>query len=225
MLICVICGTLFCGCERRELTYYQESEITVTADWSSADLAEEKDYGSTLVIYPQDGSTPRVVLMGERDRTIVRLPEGRYDLVLFNRSFDDFSAIDFRGHDRLETLEAYARKVETRVGTRVITSAPEKLSSAVVRGFEVTEGMLGNYAPAASRGAFRAAVSCPDGACRLLLAPVPLTCKVQVELHLKGIDNLRSATCTLDGVLCLSSLPTAVRTRSSAPRSSAWAVL
>ena len=27
---------LFASCERRELTYYMEAEITVTADWSRA---------------------------------------------------------------------------------------------------------------------------------------------------------------------------------------------
>lgn len=50
------CISLFTACDRRELTYYMESEITVEADWSKADLDEEQEYGATLVIYPQDGS-------------------------------------------------------------------------------------------------------------------------------------------------------------------------
>lgn len=187
------------SCERRDLTYYNESEITVTADWGRADMEEEKDYGATLVIYPQDGGKPRVVLMGERDRTTVRLSEGRYDMVLFNRSFDDFSAIEFRGEESLETLEACAKKVETRSGTRVITTAPDKLASAVIRGFEVTADMLGNYVPATSRTAANAP-TCPEGACRIQLVPVPLTYNVQVELRIKGINNLRRAACTLNGV-------------------------
>lgn len=189
------CISLFTACDRRELTYYMESEITVEADWSKADLDEEQEYGATLVIYPQDGSEPRILLMGERERTTVRLPQGRYDAVLFNRSFDDFGAIGFRGHETLETFEAYAREIVTRAGTRVIVSSPEKLSAASVYGFEVTEDMLGNYAPAVTR-----ASTCPEGACRMRFVPVPLTYKVEVELHVQGLHNVREARCTLGGV-------------------------
>ena len=33
---------VFCSCERRDITYYMESEISVTADWSRAGLEEEE---------------------------------------------------------------------------------------------------------------------------------------------------------------------------------------
>lgn len=65
---------VLCSCERRDITYYMESEISVTADWSRAGLEEEKEDGATLVIFPQDGSQPRVLLTGEREYTTVRLP-------------------------------------------------------------------------------------------------------------------------------------------------------
>ena len=52
---------VLCSCERRDITYYMESEISVTADWSRAGLEEEKEDGATLVIFPQDGSQPRVI--------------------------------------------------------------------------------------------------------------------------------------------------------------------
>lgn len=195
VVICVICGALFSACERRELTYYMESEITVTADWGGTDLAEECDYGATLVIYSHDGTAPRTILMGERGQTTIRLPEGVYDAVLFNRSFEDFGCVSFRGHETLETFEAYACEVETRVGTRTIVSPPEKLAAATVRGFVVTEDMLGNYAPPLSRTS-----TCPDGACKLHFVPAPLTRKVNVVLHVEGIHNVREARCTLSNV-------------------------
>ena len=183
------------SCDRRELTYYMESEITVPADWSCAGQEEECDYGATLVIYPQDGSRPKVVLMGEREKTTVRLPEGRYDAVLFNRSFSDFGCIIFRGHEILESLEACARQVETRASTRVIVSSPEKLAAATLRDFEVTESMLGNYAPPVSRN-----TACPAGACAMHFVPAPLTRRIEVELHVDGLNNVREARCTLGGV-------------------------
>lgn len=183
------------SCERRELTYYMESEISITADWSRADLEEEESYGATLIIYPKDGDKPQVVLMGERERTTVRLPRGKYDAILFNRSFDDFRNLLFRGGESIETLEAYAKQTEVRTGTRIITAAPDKLASAMIQDFEVTENMLGNYAPAVSRTA-----TCPEGACRIKFTPKLLTRKVQVKLHIQGINNLRQATCRLNGV-------------------------
>lgn len=68
-------------------------------------------------------------MMGDRSGDAVRLPMGVYDIIVFNRSFNDFSNIAFRGNS-YETLEAYARKVETRVDkktrveTRTIISSP-----------------------------------------------------------------------------------------------------
>ena len=185
---------VLCSCERRDITYYMESEISVTADWSRAGLEEEKEEGATLVIFPQDGSQPRVLLTGEREYTTVRLPLGTYDVVLFNRTFTDFNNLLFRGQDAVESLEAYAREVVTRASTRVIVSSPDKLAAATIRHFEVTDDMLGNYAPAASRAA------CPAGACKMHFTPVPLTRRIQVTLNVKGLQNVREVRCTLYGV-------------------------
>lgn len=184
------------SCERRELTYYTESEITVTADWSRADQQEESQYGATLVFYPQDGSASRVALMGDRTHATVRLPQGRYDVILFNRSFDEFGTMAFRGQEQLQTLEAYALHTETRYGTKIITAAPGKLATAVIRNFEVTDNMLGNYAPAGTRNV----ATCPEEACRLQFTPLPLTRKVKIRLHITDIDNLKQATCQLSGI-------------------------
>ena len=134
--------------------------------------------------------------MGDRTQTTVRLPYGRYDAILFNRSFDEFGTMAFRGQEQLHTLEAYALQTETRYGTKIITAAPGKLASAVIRDFEVTDNMLGNYAPAGARSV----ADCPDGACRLQFTPLPLTRKVKIRLHITGIDNLKQATCQLGGV-------------------------
>lgn len=193
-LLLLLLPAVLVSCDRRELTYYMESEITVTADWSRSDLDEEQERGATLVVYARDGSEPRVYLMGERQGTTIRLPEGRYDAVVFNHTFDDFASISFRGQEKLETLEAYAKEVVTRADTRVIVASPDKLAAAVVRDFEVTEDMLGNYAPSVTRG------SCPAEVCRMHFQPVPLTRKVEVKLHVRGLVNVREARCTLYGV-------------------------
>ena len=112
-----LCLLLFlAGCERRELTYYDAAEITLTADWSQSgmDNKDEAARGATAIFYPTNGGEPKIFLMGDYSREAIRLPEGVYNVILFNRSFTDFSNIAFRGNDGYETLEAYNKKIETR---------------------------------------------------------------------------------------------------------------
>ena len=141
--ICIL-PFLLTACDRRELTYYETAEVTLTADWSQSGLEGEDNYGATAVFYPKTGGEPKIVLMGNRNRAIALLPEGHYSAVLFNRSFDDFSAIGFRGINSFNTIEAYARQVENRSTPETIVSSPDKLAVAVIEEFEVTENMLGN---------------------------------------------------------------------------------
>lgn len=179
-IICVICGALFAACERRELTYPHETEITITADWSKAGLSEhEAQYGATAVFYPAEGGAPVTVLMGDRDRKTARLKKGRYHVVLFNRSFDDFGSIAFRGMEGHHTLEAYAKNAQNRGvdSGKVATDSPDELAAACVENFEV------------------------DGkSCRLDFTPRKLTREITATINIKGLNNIRTATCTLGGV-------------------------
>lgn len=173
-------AVLLSACERRELTYPHESEITITADWSKAGLSEhEAQYGATAVFYPAEGGAPVTVLMGDRDRKTARLKKGRYHVVLFNRSFDDFGSIAFRGMEAHHTLEAYAKNAQNRGvdSGKVATDSPDELAAASVENFEV------------------------DGrSCRLDFTPRKLTREITATINIKGLNNIRTATCTLDGV-------------------------
>ena len=206
VLLCLV--VLFTGCERRALTYYEVTELHILVDWSQSGLAaEEENYGSTILFYPRDGGTPHIFQMGERTGETVRLPMGTYDAIIFNRSFNDFSNIAFRG-DSYETLEAYARKVETRVDevtrveTRTIISSPDELAVATLEGFIVTEDMLGNYSQTTygRTAASRTVEEETDEIYTLRFVPKKLTRKVAAVLHIEGLNNIRSATCCLSGV-------------------------
>lgn len=196
------------ACDRRELTYYEVSEITLAVDWSQSGLdSEEGMYGATAVFYPIDGGEPSIFRMGDRTAETVRLTEGVYNVILFNRSFSDFSNISFRGIDRYETLEAYIRKIETRVDesthteTRTIIGSPDELAVATLEGFTVTEDMLGNYSKTSYGRTLRTDTgNLADDLYTLYLTPRELTREVVAVLHIKGLNNIRSAKCRLDGV-------------------------
>ena len=186
---------LFSSCERRELTYYAEAEITITADWSLSGLEGENDYGATALFYPKTGGTPHMVLMGDRNRGRVRLREGHYSVVLFNRSFDDFGAIAFQGRESFHTLEAYVKQVEKRSSSPTIVSSPDKLASAVVEDFEVTADMLGNYLTEQPKS--KAALAKEHS---LHLTPRELTRTVKIKINIEGLANLKNASCRLSSV-------------------------
>lgn len=197
------------SCERRELTYFLESEITVEADWSRSGLNEE-GYGATLMIYPMDGSPAMKVPMGDRERTTVRLTEGRYRMLIFNRSHEDFGGIYFYGNNYYD-FRAQARQVETRtdpetkVTTRVVVDTPEELASDGLEEFEVTEAMLGNYSNGSkysgnkSKADTRAEETNPDRYTVRFL-PEKLTKKVQVEIYVPGLNNLRSGVGLIENI-------------------------
>ena len=67
-LLCIVfLHITFLACERRELTYYEVAEISLSADWSLSGLdSKEADFGATALFYPQTGGEPKVFLLGDR---------------------------------------------------------------------------------------------------------------------------------------------------------------
>lgn len=176
------CSLVNFSCERRELTYSDTAEITITADWSKAGLGErEEHYGATAIFYPVDGRAPITVLMGDRTRKTIRLKKGCYNVILFNRSFDDFGSIAFRGENAHHTLEAYAKNAQTKEtdSGKVSADSPDGLAADCVEGFEVTSD---------------------QNPCQLCFTPQKLTKEITATIHIKGMNNIRTATCTLSGV-------------------------
>ncbi len=203
MLLCLL--LFWAGCERRDLIYYETAEITLTVDWSQADMnnTDESAHGATAVFYPADGGEPKILLMGNYSQETIRLQQGVYNIILFNRSFSDFSNIAFRGNDRYEMLEAYNKKIRTQrnraTDTHTVSASPEKLAVATETGFTVTENMLGNYARTdPGKSAYTATAG--DERCTLHLIPQKRTHEVVTVIHVEGLNNIRSATCQLDGI-------------------------
>lgn len=203
ILLCLL--PLLASCERRELTYYNTAEITLTVDWSQSGLdnAEEAAHGATAIFYPAHGGEPKTFLLGNYSQETVRLPQGVYNIIVFNRSFTDFSNIAFRGSDGYETLEAYNKKTDTpaagKKGIRTVTAHPEKLAAATVTDFAVTQDMLGNYTRTTAGKATYSATA-DDENHPLHLIPQKRTSEVVTVIRVEGLNNIRSAVCRLDGI-------------------------
>ncbi len=130
------------------------------------------------------------------------LKEGRYDVVLFNRSFDDFGNLGFRGEDAYRTLEAHATNVVTKnvPSTEIIImDSPDELAADCMESFEVTPGMSGNYSSGMTNWGSKKIDGSKNG-CQLCFLPQKLTQKITVKIRIKGMNNIRNATCKLDGI-------------------------
>ena len=68
LFFCLLCvSILLVSCELRYLTYYEVSEITLTADWNDSGLdAKEQKYGATDVFYQRIVREPKTFLMEDR---------------------------------------------------------------------------------------------------------------------------------------------------------------
>lgn len=204
LLFCTIVF-IFSACDRRELTYYLEDPtdagIDVRVDWSQSGLSgEEADYGATVVFFPTDDETEgKVALLGDRNGERVRLKRGHYEVVVFNRSFHDFSGISFRG-DSCGNFEAYAsRRQAFRGGSakdeqEYVVLPAEQLASDYEPSFEITQEMIENdkYRTRGKKSVGTTPV--------LALTPRRLTREIRLTVRVQGLNNVSSATCRLSGV-------------------------
>lgn len=106
----LLCLLLFlAGCERRELTYYDAAEITLTADWSQSgmDNKDEAARGATAIFYPTNGGEPKIFLMGDYSREAIRLPEGVLQCHSFQPFLYRFQQYRFPGKRRIRNIGGY----------------------------------------------------------------------------------------------------------------------
>ncbi len=207
-IVAAVLALALAGCERRDLTYSlappTDAEVEIRVDWSLSGLPDtEADYGATVVFFPaddgEDGAKAKTVLLGDRNGGKARIPCGRYRVVVFNRSFDDFEGIGFRGTG-CDDFEAYASRRRTQVTDGIPTEyilPPEPLASSYEHRFEVTQEMIDNDFNYRMRGS-RAAGDMPRPVLRLTTRP--LTEEVRVNVRIRGLGNIRNASCRIGGV-------------------------
>lgn len=196
---CVLAFTCFimAGCERRTLTYDYRPwcNIRVNVDWSAFGATPT---GMTLMCFPQDGSAPSVITTTQTESTIAALRPGTYDIVVFNQSPDEFGTIGFRGTDRYETLEIFAREMEPKwhIGQSEqgkTAHEPERLGIDLLEGFEVTREMV-------ETSAKRKAGSDVGQAASITLRPECVVSTATIRIRVNGIHNIRSVRGSMSGM-------------------------
>lgn len=94
-----------CSCELRPLYIEGETPVNVLVimDWTQLGGDPE---GASIYFYPEDGNAPRVFKTNSVKKETVKVPSGYYNVMVFNRTVDEFTSMSFRDMDTLGTAKA-----------------------------------------------------------------------------------------------------------------------
>ncbi|MEG1635354.1 MAG: DUF5119 domain-containing protein [Rikenellaceae bacterium] len=131
----------------RDHLYYGTNDraiIDLDIDWSAARLTPN---GVSVAAYRQDGTLQELFRSSNASSAKISLPQGIYDLVIYNNTDDEFKNVVFRGAEKKSTYEAYAtdqKSLSERIKNALV-SQPDVVATACVDGLEITSQMVEYY--------------------------------------------------------------------------------
>lgn len=190
------------ACDRRELTYvyHPYCDMKIRMDWS--DLGELPS-GMSLYAYPEDGSAPHLLLTNEVNEAELSLRSGRYHLVAFNQSVDEFGSLFFQGMDKFGTAEADVQEktfswLTSKSSTNHTVCDPEPFASTYME-LDVTDDMVEHsqtiYALKLEGANLRS-----DSSFTYLMKPIRHNWTGNIEVYIQGIQNIKSVRGYLTGL-------------------------
>jgi len=193
---------LFTSCEHKELCYKHPhtTEVRVDVDWSRF-TRYETPTGMTLMLYPQSSHGSVVThLTNTTSQAILTLPADRYHLLVFNQSISEFGSVTFKDLDKQATAVVVAndytsRWYKARNESEKVVTSPEWLGVGNFSDAEVTQAMIDAEVEAMLRAGTGSIL--PTIAS---IMPVNIVSTVKLTLHIRGIQNLRSARAALNGM-------------------------
>ncbi len=207
---------LLFSCHRRplELLLVDTCAIPVTIDWESkARLTPGEDtedlYRASVWFFAKDGtvfadgSTYKEFRLDDPAGGEVELPVGRYAVLVFNNSVDEFSSnVGFRGTDRYDTFEYYVCNASaSRFAGNNPVLEPDILAAWRLDDYEVTREMVIQHHQLEVPLTAEEAAKAEEDLKRLLnLVPERLTYEVHTIAHVEYVRSARSAQAVLHGM-------------------------
>lgn len=233
VLAAVAAGVLLlAGCARRELWVYQDyfKNILLRIDWRSYDRDKQlyphtpDPLGMTVWFYPTDGRSSYRFTTSEVNRYEVYMSQGDYDVLVIDKSPEEYLMQEFLGMDYANTAKvqataspyqgvvsandledetlifgdaAYAKQLMSKQGTGLwtISNIPESIASDVEH-ITVTSGKYANYIPFEERDTYQSTLTQQE----FLMTPLLIPWHMRVRIPIKGIYYLRSVTGSIAGM-------------------------
>ena len=187
---------LLAGCDLRPLYIEGETpvEVLVLADWTQLGGTPE---GASIYFYPENGDAPRVFKTNSVVRTSVKVPSGYYNVMVFNRTVDEFGTMKFRDMDHLGEARAILEdKLFSWVGRadtvgRTVYEPEEIVVGRVDRFYVRTISERNTPVTKAEPAAVIDSVR---------VTPQRMIYTGNVNVRVQGIHNIRSARAYLTGM-------------------------
>ena len=201
MFYILLIAVLLFSCERRELTYdYMNCGVTVNVDWSTLEQKQgEAPSGMTVIFYPNQGGDAIVKQTNNISQTSVSLRAGKYNILIFNQIESDFGSLGFKGMDRFETAEVFARTTnsnwyKSKAPNEVVVRHPEYLGVATQLDFEMTDELVDAAMKLRSKGSKSTSLVAVD------FKPEVVVSNIKTKVKVIGIHNLRNTRATIKGM-------------------------
>lgn len=140
----LVFALVFVGCKREDLYYATDSEanIVLNVSWDDTGLTPN---GLTVWVYLSDSTLYRALPTFSSTETIsFSLPEGEYDILLFNDSPSEHEALEFIDVNHIDSVSVMSVKDFSSQDETLVVE-PNVLAVSVVRGVEVTSQMVDYY--------------------------------------------------------------------------------
>ncbi len=169
---------------------------------SSPNGCAEKPGGCTLVIIPENGGPARTIVTSEVDLVEVNLMAGSYKAVLHNWSSHEWESLSFRDLQDPARAAAYSNFYRVDWLGADAQMEPSRMSSCVSEVFEVTDEQVDAWRELVSTKSYSSAYEMPVSKLDVVarLVPRDRVATVKVKAYIRGIDNLYSVRCVLDGL-------------------------
>ena len=195
---------LFASCEHKDLCFKHphSAKVRIDVDWSNF-IKYETPTGMTLMLYPQYSDESAIShLTNNTSHAIVSLSPGQYHVLVYNQSTSEFGSISFRGLDKQETAEVVTNEFKSRWYTvrsenEKVATEPEWLGVGNYTNAEVTPQMIDDEVAATMSGN---GVTRSSERSIATITPINIVHTVNVKIHIKGIQNLRSVRGSLNGM-------------------------
>ncbi|MGL5785508.1 MAG: DUF5119 domain-containing protein [Bacteroidales bacterium] len=196
------------SCERRQLEdrplNIEYAEIELKVIWNEYDDEPPKE--ATALIYqflnsdsklPTKNKLVNTAIISDDRKCIVRLPKGDYAFIVANGKTDEASTFFAKEYDSFETMVVRLTDIDGPTydhpeTNKVFVANPEFLAVDANNRYTVTEQMI-------SETRTRKVTKNTDPVDVINFEPVQITRTVNVEIHVKGLNNLKFAEVIASG--------------------------
>lgn len=179
------------ACNYREIVDIETeyTSVSVSVDWSESMIDAASTNAFSVWFFPKNGDKPIYTVSNKLDLAEIKVPAGEYSLLIFNETANesDWQSIAFRGTDKYETFEAYAR-------TDVVANKGGYKSST-------NETIINQIEPLAVwRQDYYLVSKNTKSKATIAIKPQPLTYKLNVKANFVNLNNAFKISGALQGV-------------------------